>query len=100
MSKNIDINVEHITRVEGHGKVTILLDEQGRAGEIGILMATGFSASRVRRLLLCEGATVAGAGGLVGVAAGVGYAWLMLEGLRRPSWWLAAIHRVSTASVS
>src|SRR5260221_6040372 len=61
----------------------------GRAGEIGTLAAIGFSRRKIRRLLVAEGAVVATVGGLLGVAAGVGYAWLMLEGLR--AWWLAAV---------
>ncbi len=61
----------------------------GRAAEIGTLLAVGFRRRRIRRLLLCEGAVVAIIGGLLGVAAGLGYAWLMIEGLR--TWWLAAI---------
>jgi putative ABC transport system permease protein len=61
----------------------------GRAGEIGTLAAIGFSRRTIRRLLVAEGAVVATVGGLFGVAAGVGYAWLMLEGLR--TWWLAAV---------
>ena len=28
MSKTVNINVHHVTRVEGHGKVTIHLDDQ------------------------------------------------------------------------
>ena len=61
----------------------------GRAAEIGTLLAVGFRRRRIRRLLLGEGAVVAIIGGLLGVAAGLGYAWLMIEGLR--TWWLAAI---------
>lgn len=62
-----------------------------RANEIGTLLATGFSLRRVRLLLLGEGMLVAMAGSGVGLAAGTGYAWLMLAGLRSPGWWLAAI---------
>jgi ABC-type lipoprotein release transport system permease subunit len=60
-----------------------------RAREIGILLAIGLGARQVRRLLLGEGLIVATLGGLAGVGAGVGYAWLMLAGLR--TWWLAAV---------
>lgn len=62
-----------------------------RASEIGTLLAIGFSLGRVRLLLLAEGLAVALAGGLLGSACGVGYAWLMLAGLRSPGWWLAAV---------
>ena len=61
----------------------------GRAAEIGTLLAIGFRRRKIRRLLLGEGAIVAIVGGVIGVAAGLGYAWLMLEGLR--TWWLAAV---------
>lgn len=62
-----------------------------RASEVGTLVAGGFSLSRVRLLLLAEGVAVALAGGIVGLALGVAYAWLMLAGLRSPNWWLAAV---------
>jgi ABC-type lipoprotein release transport system permease subunit len=60
-----------------------------RAGEIGTLLALGLAQRQVRRILLGEGLAVAAAGGLLGVAGGIGYAALMLLGLR--SWWLAAV---------
>lgn len=62
-----------------------------RASEIGTLLATGFSLGRMRMLLLAEGVAVAMAGGVLGLACGMGYAWLMLAGLRSPGWWLAAV---------
>ncbi len=65
------------------------LGVERRAEEIGILRSVGWSFQQVRSLLLGEGAVVAVVGGLVGVALGVGYAWLMLAGLR--TWWLSAI---------
>ncbi len=61
----------------------------GRAAEIGTLLAIGFRRRKIRRLVLGEGAIVAIVGGLIGVAGGLGYAWLMLEGLR--TLWLAAV---------
>ena len=60
-----------------------------RAREIGILAAVGFARRRVAALLLSEGLLVAALGGALGVAGGLGYAALMLLGLR--TWWLAAI---------
>ncbi len=60
-----------------------------RAREIGILLATGWSQRLVRRLLIGEGTMIATVGGVLGVAAGVAYAWLMLAGLR--TWWVAAV---------
>ena len=44
---------------------------------------------KVAALLAAEGLLVAAIGSAVGVAAGVGYAWLMLAGLK--TWWLGAI---------
>ena len=60
-----------------------------RATEIGTLLAVGLSRRQVGRLLLGEGLAVAAAGSLLGVPAGIGYAALMLLGLR--TWWLAAV---------
>jgi putative ABC transport system permease protein len=65
------------------------LGVEQRAGEIGLLLALGWSRPQVRWLLLAEGALVAALGAVAGVLAGVGYAWLMLEGLR--TWWIGAI---------
>ncbi len=62
---------------------------EGRADEIGLLLAVGFRRRRVARLLLGEGLVVSLIGGALGVAGGLGYAWLMLVGL--PTWWLAAV---------
>jgi ABC-type antimicrobial peptide transport system permease subunit len=50
-----------------------------RASEIGVLLATGFRRATVRRLLLGEGAILAAVGGVLGCAAGVLYAWLLLD---------------------
>ena len=65
------------------------LGVERRAAELGILAATGFARRKVVRLLTAEGLIVAAAGSLVGMAAGVGYAALMVLGLR--TWWLAAV---------
>jgi ABC-type antimicrobial peptide transport system permease subunit len=62
---------------------------QQRATQLGLLMALGFRQRQVVRLLTVEGLIVAGLGGLAGVFGGVGYAALMLLGLR--TWWLPAI---------
>jgi putative ABC transport system permease protein len=53
-----------------------------RAGETGLLAATGWSNARVRRLLLGEGIALAVVGGLVGLAGARIYADLMLQYLR------------------
>ena len=60
-----------------------------RASQIGTLMAVGWPRRKVGRLLLGEGLAVAALGSLLGVPAGIGYAALMLLGLR--TWWLAAV---------
>ena len=65
------------------------LGMERRAREIGALLAMGFPRSRVRRIWLGESLGVAVAGGIGGVPLGIGYAWLMLVGLR--TWWLGAI---------
>jgi putative ABC transport system permease protein len=60
-----------------------------RASEIGTLLAVGFPRPRTAGLLIAEGGLVAAVGGLLGVAAGTGYAWLMIAGLQ--TWWVGAI---------
>jgi ABC-type antimicrobial peptide transport system permease subunit len=66
------------------------LGVERRAGEIGLLMAVGFSRRRVARLLLVEGVLLASGGAAIGLLAARGYAWLMLAGLR--SWWSDAVN--------
>lgn len=65
------------------------LGVERRAREVGTLLAVGFQRRLATRLFSIEGAIVAAAGGMLGVAVGVGYAWLMLTGLR--TWWIGAI---------
>jgi len=65
------------------------LGVEQRACEIGILLAVGINRRQVRRILLGEGFLVASLGGILGLFLGVGYAALLLLGLR--TWWLAAI---------
>src|ERR1043166_9580901 len=52
-----------------------------RMTEVGTLLALGFTARQVRRLLLAEGAALAFIGGLVGAIGGIAYAKAMLWGL-------------------
>ena len=61
----------------------------GRVRDVGLLLAMGWPLARIRRVLLAEGLMVAAAGAAVGVALGIGYAWLMIVGLT--TWWVAAI---------
>jgi len=54
---------------------------ESRSEQIGMLLAVGWPAKRVRRLLLAEGGLVALLGTMVGVGAGLLYTRLMLYGL-------------------
>jgi hypothetical protein len=60
-----------------------------RAAQIGLLRAVGMRQRKVTTVLAGESLVVAALGSLLGVAAGVGYGWLMLVGLK--TWWLGAI---------
>ena len=60
-----------------------------RAPEMGLLLAVGFPLKAVRRRFVREGLLVAGLGGLLGLAGAVGYAALMMAGLR--TWWQQAV---------
>jgi putative ABC transport system permease protein len=57
----------------------VRLNIDRRAGEIGLLMATGWSHGKVRGLLLAEGAMLAVLGALVGLLGALGYAAAMLR---------------------
>ncbi|MFN0022071.1 MAG: FtsX-like permease family protein [Pirellulaceae bacterium] len=65
------------------------LGVEQRASEIGTLQALGWAGKKTARVLALEGAIVAAAGGLVGTLFGIGYAWLMVTGLR--TWWVGAV---------
>jgi ABC-type lipoprotein release transport system permease subunit len=65
------------------------LGVEQRSEEIGILRAVGLARRKVAWALAAEGFAVAAVGSALGLAAGVGYAWLMLVGLK--TWWLGAI---------
>ena len=65
------------------------LGVEGRAGEIGVLSTSGFPLSALRLRFMGEGGILAGIGGAIGVVGAVGYAWLMMAGLR--TWWVAAV---------
>ena len=66
------------------------LGVERRAGEVGLLLAVGFSPRRISRLLLIEGLLPGGLAALVGLVVARGYAWLMLFGLRH--WWSGAVN--------
>jgi hypothetical protein len=65
------------------------LGVEQRHREVGTLLAAGFASRQVRKLFLFEGALLAAAGALAGIAGGLGYAWLMLYGLS--TWWVDAV---------
>src|SRR5262245_58098394 len=71
------------------------LSVEQRARELGLLRAVGFSTARVRRLFLAEGLALALAGAAIGVAAALGYAAVMMLGLR--TWWTGAVATTSLA---
>src|SRR5262249_49072641 len=56
-----------------------------RAGQVGVLLASGFMRRTIRNLLLVEGIVLALVGGLLGVGAAVLYADFLLGRLR--VWW-------------
>ncbi len=60
-----------------------------RLPQIGVLRATGFSLPAVRRLFLIEGALVTAAGAVLGIVLAIGWAALMMYGLR--TWWIDAV---------
>lgn len=65
------------------------LGTETRAAEIGLRLAAGFPAKAVRRVLLGEGALLAGIGGLLGVLGSLAYAAAVLWALQ--TLWLGAI---------
>lgn len=65
------------------------LGVEQRLREIGALRALGFHESAVRRLFWAEAGVLSLAGGLLGVAGAVGYADLIMWGLR--TWWVDAV---------
>lgn len=60
-----------------------------RAREVGLLRAVGFGAPAVLRLFMGEGLLLAITGSAVGVLGAIGYASLMMLGLR--TWWVDAV---------
>ena len=60
-----------------------------RVREIGLLRAVGFSTAAVRRLFAAEGLLLAVVGSGIGVLGALGYAQLLMTGLR--TWWVDAV---------
>lgn len=65
------------------------LGAERRVKEIGTLLAVGFRPRSVLGRFMGEGLLVAVLGCALGVVGGMGYAWLMMVGLR--TWWVAAV---------
>jgi len=65
------------------------LGVEQRIREVGLLRAVGFGPADVRRLFLAEGVLLAIVGSAAGVVLAVGYAGLMMMGLR--TWWVDAV---------
>lgn len=65
------------------------LGVEQRVRNIGLLAAVGFTERQVRRMFLLEGLVIVLIGGVVGMAAAVGYAAIMIHGLK--TWWIGAI---------
>jgi putative ABC transport system permease protein len=60
-----------------------------RLREIGVLRAVGYSIASIQGLFLREGLAVAAVGALAGVGLAIGWAALMMYGLR--TWWVGAV---------
>lgn len=68
------------------------LGVERRASEVGLLLALGYTPKKVSRLFILEGALLADIGSILGLLLSIGYAWLMLAGLRSADWWGNAVH--------
>ena len=60
-----------------------------RVSSIGLLSAVGFTPAQVRQVIFKEALAVLLTGGVLGILAAIGYASLMLYGLK--TWWIGAI---------
>ena len=67
----------------------VRLGIERRSSEVGLLAAIGFTPDRLRRLLFRESFSVTLTGGVIGTAAAVGYAGLLIYGLK--TWWVGAV---------
>ena len=65
------------------------LGVEQRLRELGLLRAAGFPAAAIRRVFLSEAFVLAAAGSAIGVAGAIGYAELVMWGLR--TWWVDAV---------
>jgi ABC-type antimicrobial peptide transport system permease subunit len=69
--------------------LVFVLGVEKRSGQVGILLAVGFSPKLTRGLLLAEGGVLAVLGALAGTAAGILYTKVMIYGLGTV--WLGAV---------
>jgi ABC-type lipoprotein release transport system permease subunit len=69
------------------------LGVEQRVREVGLLRAVGLSPGEVRRLFLREGLLLSLVGSVLGVFGALGYAALIMAGLR--SWWVDAVGTTS-----
>ncbi|RCS49396.1 hypothetical protein DTL42_12790 [Bremerella cremea] len=60
-----------------------------RSQQVGLLQAVGLNRKVTQGLLMREAGLISLSGSIAGVIIGIGYAWLMLVGLR--TWWLGAV---------
>lgn len=60
-----------------------------RVSSIGLLAAIGFTPKQIKQVIFKEAFFVILIGGVLGIGAAIGYAWLMLYGLK--TWWIGAI---------
>ena len=65
------------------------LSLETRQSQAGVLRAAGYPLASIRRLFLMEGAAIAVVGAVIGVGLAVGWAALMMTGLR--TWWVGAV---------
>ena len=66
------------------------LGVEQRSREAGLLLAVGFTRGELRRTFASEGAVLACIGSALGLIGAVGYAALMMYGLR--TWWIGAVN--------
>lgn len=64
---------------------------QERVDQLGLFSAVGFTSKRVVKIWLWEASLLSLVGAFVGILLGVGYAALMIWGLK--TWWVGAISR-------
>jgi len=78
--------------------LTVLFFKLGieqRVREVGLMRAVGFRAADVRGVFMREGAVLALAGSVLGIGGALGYAWLVMAGLR--TWWVGAVGTTALA---